>query len=79
MEKGKAGRVILKRLTYLVDRMTDDYLIGPTLGVADCYLFVMLLWAGNHDVAIPPELAAYRERIMALPSTRKAMTHEGLI
>lgn len=78
-EKAKAGETILKRMTYLADTMKGDYLLGDTISVADCYLFVMLIWAGKSGLDVPPALAALRDRMMALPSVQTAMTHEGLI
>ena len=70
--------MIVKRMGYLADTMKGDYLFGPTVGVADFYLFVMLLWAKKFGVEPPAPLAALRERMMVLPSVRKAMQHEGL-
>ena len=77
-EKAKAAETIGKRMSYLADRMQGDYLFGPAVSVADCYLFVMLLWAQKNGVQTPAELGAYRDRMMGLPSVRKAMGHEGL-
>ena len=78
-EKAAAGETILKRLSYLAERMGGDYLLGADISVADCYLFVMLLWARKNGLDVPPALAAYRDRMADLPSVKKAMTHEGLI
>ncbi len=78
-DKAKAAEVITKRLGYLSDTMVGDYLFGPDVSVADCYLFVMLLWARKMDVQAPPYLIEFRERMMARPAVMKAMTHEGLI
>ena len=77
-DKAKAGEIIGKRMGYLADTMTDDYLFGSTVSVADFYLFVMLLWAKKFDVEPPAPLVAFRERMMTLPSVHKAMTHEGI-
>ncbi len=77
-EKAKAGETINRRLGYLADTMRGDYLFGPRISVADCYLFVMLLWAQKTGVATPDKLAALRDRMMELPSVRTAMKHEGL-
>ena len=44
-EKAKAKALVTKRLQLLADRIRGDYLFGSNLTVADCYLFVMLLWA----------------------------------
>ena len=78
-DKAKAGEVIVKRMGYLADTMKGDYLFGSALSVADCYLFVMLLWAKKFGVEPPTPLVAFRERMMTLPSVQKAMKHEGLI
>jgi glutathione S-transferase len=77
--KAKAGETILKRMTFLADTMKGEYLFGPSVSVADCYLFVMLLWAQKQGVEAPGALVNYRERMMKLPSVQKAMKHEGLI
>ena len=78
-EKGKAGATITKRLGYLADTMQGDYLFGSELGVADCYLFVMLLWAGKMGVDVPAGLEPFRQRMMAREAVATAMRHEGLI
>ena len=78
-DKAKAGEVIVKRMGYLADTMKGEYLFGSTVSVADCYLFVMLLWAKKFNVEPPAPLIAFRERMTTLPSVHKAMKHEGLI
>jgi glutathione S-transferase len=78
-EKTKAGETIKKRMGYLADTMKGDYLLGPDISVADCYLFTMLLWAQKTGVEAPAGLVGYRDRMMALPAVQKAMKHEGLI
>ncbi len=78
-EKAKAGAAILKRMTYLGDTMQGDYLFGANVSVADCYLFVMLLWARKQGLEVPAKLAALRDRMMQRPAVQKAMTHEKLI
>ena len=78
-DKAKAGALIVKRMSYLADTMRGDYLFGEQVSVADFYLFVMLLWANKFGIDAPQPLAAFRDRVMALDSTRQAMTHEGLI
>ncbi len=77
-DKAKAGEMIVKRMGYLADTMKGDYLFGSAVSVADCYLFVMLLWAKKFGVEPPAPLVAFRERMMTLPSVQKAMQHEGL-
>ena len=78
-EKAKAGEMIVKRLTYLADNMQGTYLFGDRVSVADFYLFVMLLWSQKNELNVPSILADFRERMLSLPSVRKAMQHEGLI
>lgn len=78
-EKSKAGETILKRMAYLSETMQGDFLFGPNVSVADCYLFVMLLWAQKNGLEAPGKLATFRDRMMDRPAVRKAMTHEGLI
>ena len=77
-DKAKASELIVKRMSYLADTMKGDYLFGSTVSVADCYLFVMLLWAKKFGVEPPAPLVAFRDRMMTLPSVQKAMHHEGL-
>ena len=77
-EKQAAGETITKRLQLLADRLDGDYLFGD-FGVADAYLFVMLLWADKNGVALPDPLPAYRDRVKARDAVRTAMTHEGLL
>ncbi|MGJ3627223.1 glutathione S-transferase family protein [Sphingomonas sp. MMS24-JH45] len=77
-EKAKARETIVKRMNWLAETMEGDYLFGATVSVADCYLFVMLLWLKKNNVEAPAKLVALRDRMMERPAVR-AMTHEGLI
>ncbi len=78
-EKDKAREVVVKRLQLLADGLHGDYLFGDRPSVADCYLFVMLLWADKFGVVIPEPLPALRDRMMTRPAVQTAMKHEGLI
>lgn len=78
-DQANAREAVATRLRYLGDTMVGDYLLGPDLTVADCYLLVMLLWAGKQGIDVPPALLALKERMMTRDSVRKAMTHEGLL
>ncbi|HWF00689.1 MAG TPA: glutathione binding-like protein, partial [Caulobacteraceae bacterium] len=78
-EKTKAGQAIRKRMDYLAERMSGDFVLGSQLSAADCYLFVMLLWAQRTGLDVPNTLAAFRDRMMQRPAVQKAMKHEGLI
>jgi glutathione S-transferase len=79
LEKSRAGETILKRMSYLAETMRGDFLLGRDVSVADCYLFVMLLWAQKNALEVPANLARFRDRMMERPAVRKALTHEGLI
>ena len=78
-EKAKASETIVKRMGYLADTIEGYYLFGDAVSVADCYLFVMLLWAAKNQIEAPAKLVAFRERMKARPAVHKAMSHEGLI
>jgi glutathione S-transferase len=75
--KAKAGEMVTKRLQLLADGLTGDYLFGDHLTVADCYLFVMLLWARKQGVTAPEPLPAYFDRMKARPAVAAALTAEG--
>ena len=77
-DKAKAAAVITKRLQTVDAMMQGEFLFGTALSVADCYLFVMLLWAAKNGVETPTNLGAFRDRMMSRPSVQTAMHHEGL-
>lgn len=77
-DKAKARAAITSLLQLLADQMQGDYLFGSRMSVADCYLFVMLLWADRFTVTIPEPLPALRDRMKARKSVQLAMQHEGL-
>ena len=54
------------------------FLLGPQVSAADCYLFVMLLWAQKNGLSVPDKLTALRDRMMNRPAVQTAMQHEGL-
>lgn len=78
-EKSKAKEAVAAKLRFVADQLKGDYLFGDQPGVADFYLFVMLLWAQRNEIATPDRLVALRDRLMARDAVRTAMTHEGLI
>lgn len=78
-EKADASRTISKLLELFSTQLEADYLFGDRPGVADFYLFVMLLWARRFRVYVPEPLQALRIRIAARPAVRAAMRHEGLV
>jgi glutathione S-transferase len=78
-EKAEAAKAVRKRMDYFAETMKGDFLFGDKISTADCYLFVMLLWAQNFGIAMPAKLEAFRDRLKERPSVKTAMTHEGLI
>jgi glutathione S-transferase len=76
--KAAAGQAIVKRLTFLAERLKDDYLLGPGFSVADAYLSVMLMWARKNGLSLPNPLLAYVERIKARPAVRRSLEEEKL-
>lgn len=75
-EKQRAQAMILRRLQWFVDRMRGPYLFGEAPTVADFYLFVTLRWAANFGIAVPPALAALRERMLTRPDVKAAIGFE---
>lgn len=78
-EKAKAGAKVTALLALPAADMKGDYLFGDRPGVADFYLFVMLLWADRFGVGTPGPLQALRDRMRARPAVRAAMVYEGLL
>jgi glutathione S-transferase len=77
-DKAKASHSIAVLLDLFAAGLETDYLFGDAPGVADFYLFVMLLWARRFRVPVPKSLEALRVRIATRPAVRAAMEHEGL-
>ncbi|PBB27887.1 MULTISPECIES: glutathione binding-like protein [unclassified Mesorhizobium] len=78
-EKSKAKVTLAGQFELIGDGLKTDYLFGDRLNVADCYLYVMLLWAARFEVPVPASLAALRNRMDARPAVRIAMRDEGLV
>jgi glutathione S-transferase len=55
-----------------------DWAVADQPTVADNYLFVTTLWAGQMGIEIPEALQAYRRRNLERESVKKAMKAEGL-
>lgn len=77
-EMAEARAAIQTRLQFLSESLVGDYLFGDNLTVADCYLFVMLLWAERFDLDTPGALVALRERMKSRPAVKVAMAVEGI-
>ncbi|GES41731.1 glutathione S-transferase [Rhizobium dioscoreae] len=77
-ETTEARNSIEARFEFLSNSLAGDYLFGENLTVADCYLFVMLLWAERFGIEVPNPLIALRERMRARPAVKVALAVEGL-
>ena len=78
-EKARAAARVTALLALPAADMRGDYLFGDRPGVADFYLFVMLLWAERFGVETPAALMALRDRMRARHAVRAAMVYEGLL
>lgn len=79
--KQAARDLVGKRLDFLEESLDGkDYLAGPSMTVADPYLFAMLGWTGKLgvDLAKWPRLTALRKRMEERPSVQKVLKAEGL-
>ena len=79
--KAGARDLVGKKFDFLEQSLDGrDYLAGPSMTVADPYLFAMLGWTGSLgiDLAKWPNLAAFRNRIEERPSVQAVMKAEGL-
>lgn len=78
-QKGQAREVLAKRFAIAAEMIGGrDFLVGDELSIADCYLFVMLTWAGKFHLDLPAPLPAYLERLRARPAFQRALREEGL-
>lgn len=77
--KTAARETLAGKFAHLAEMLGDgDFLAGGALSIADCYAFVMTLWADNQKIELPASLAAYRDRLGQRPAFRAAMQAEGL-
>jgi glutathione S-transferase len=75
-ELAAARDAVLLRLNIIAQRMQGHYLFGDHFTVADAYLFVMLRWAKNHEIELPPRIADLFDRIAARTAVRQAIEEE---
>ena len=71
---------ILKRLAFVEERFTGDYLMGYGFCPADAYLYVMLRWCEKMSIstAILPKLTAFKARLVKRSGVSAALAAEGL-
>jgi glutathione S-transferase len=73
----RARATIERRLVYVAEQLGDrSFLMGGTFSIADAYMFVMLRWARQMDIARPDQLDAYAERIAQRPAVVAALAAE---
>jgi glutathione S-transferase len=79
-EKAEAKEAILKRLRFIEDKLSGDWLSGESFSAPDAYLFVILRWAKSMhlDLSTMPRLLAFKARMEARPAVQKALSAEGL-
>lgn len=77
-EKSKAADKLGKRFGWIAAQFQGSFLFGNAVSVADCYLFVMLMWAEKNHLQIDGRLADFRESMKQRPAVKLAFTHEGL-
>jgi glutathione S-transferase len=77
-DNAKASAYITRRMQYLADVASGDYLFGDRPTVADFYLFVMMRWANKFGIEVPAPLLAPRELLEVRPAVQAAMRAEGL-
>jgi glutathione S-transferase len=75
-EKQKAREKIESLFALASKQLIGDYLFGDELSVADCYLFVMLRWAENFDMAVPEKLRQLQRRMEQRPAVKAALETE---
>ena len=78
-EKDEARKMLGTRFGQVAELLDGrDYIVGDVLSVADCYLFVMLMWADKNEVDVPEALTAYAGRLISRPAFTRALREEGL-
>lgn len=79
LEKEEAGATLAKRLAFIGTKLNGNrFLFGDLISIADCYLFVMLMWARKNEVELQPSLLSYFDRMRDRPAILKALKEEGL-
>jgi glutathione S-transferase len=76
VEKRKARETVASLLVFAAKQMRGEYLFGDQLGVADCYLFVMLRWAAKFGIAAPDKLLKLQWRMEQRPAVKAALARE---
>jgi glutathione S-transferase len=78
-ERSSARQVIAQKLDFLAGTLKGPYLFGEKATVADAYLFVMLTWATQQKIAVPPPLSGLIVHMKSRPTVVAALKREGLV
>ncbi|MBV9571639.1 MAG: glutathione transferase GstA [Alphaproteobacteria bacterium] len=78
-ERNKAKQKILHRLKHVEERLTEPFLLGERMSVADAYLFVILTWSTKMhlDLSPYPRLNAFFARMNERDSVKRALAAEA--
>jgi glutathione S-transferase len=74
--KQAAREQIERLLVFAAKQLQGDYLFGDQLSVADCYLYVMLRWAGKFGIAVPEALLRFGWRMDQRAAVQAALARE---
>ena len=73
----RAREAVTQKLEFIAGALKGPYLFGERATVADAYLFVMLTWAPQHKIAIPPPLRSFMVHMKSRPTVVAALKVEG--
>lgn len=80
--KASMVKLISTKIGFVSEKMgSQNFLMGNSMSVVDCYLFTVLSWGQyvNVDLSQWDNISGYMKRMMEQPSVQKAMKQEGLI
>ena len=78
-ERTKIERKLARRFDDVVRQLgSQRHWFGDEFTAVDAYLFTILRWAEFTNIALPPPLAAFVERVATRPTVRAALAAEGL-
>jgi len=75
-ERALAMKKLGQRFKWLASQLQGDHLFGAAFTTADAYLYVMLTWAGNVGLDLPPALKAFADRVAVRPAVVQASRAE---
>lgn len=75
-EKQLARERIERLFGFAAKQLQGEYLFGDQLNVADCYLYVMLRWAGKFGITVPGALLRLGWRMDQRPAVQAALARE---